>query len=159
MSKIRRYYEDGAVYHLTCNTYGRTPLFKDKKRAEFLMNILGYYRTILKFKQYCFCIMPDHIHLIIQPATKKYNISVIMKHIKGSFATGYNNTAFKSGPVWQSRFYDTILRTEEELMVKINYVLQNPVRGGIVKEASEYPYSSAKAYLVDLEDRITDKYS
>ncbi len=74
------------------------------------------------------------------------------------FAMGYNNTAFKSGPVWQSRFYDTMLRSEEKLMTKINYILQNPVRSGIVEEVSEYSYSSAKAYLLDEEDRITDKY-
>jgi putative transposase len=102
--------------------------------------------------------MPEHIHIIVQPHLKKYNISKIMKHIKGSFARTHNNLTYKSGPIWQNRFYDTILRDEQALMVRLNYILQNPVRANIIKEAKDYPYSSAKAYLNDDDDHITDKY-
>jgi len=48
-------------------------------------------------------VMPDHIYLIIQPNLKRYNISQIMKHIKGSFARRYNNLTYKNGPIWQNR--------------------------------------------------------
>lgn len=158
MSKIRRYYEHKAVYNITCNAYARRAVFERKRAVSFLLNTLGYYKYVLNFHLFCYCVMPDHIHLIIQPNLKRYNISQIMKHIKGSFARTYNNLIYKNGPIWQNRFYDTILTNEEDLIVRINYILQNPVRANIIEEASNYPYSSAKVYLKDEEDYITDKY-
>lgn len=158
MSNIRRYYEENAVYNITCNTYSRQPIFKEKKAAAFLMNILGYYKIVLKFNLYCYCIMPDHLHIIIQPRSAKYNISEIMRHIKGSFARAYNNLIRKNGIIWQRRFFDTILQTEEEFLTRLNYILQNPVRAGIMNEAKEYPYSSARVYFEDEDDYITDRY-
>ncbi len=158
MSKIKRYYEKEAIYSITCNTYLRIPIFHKRRAAEFLMNTLGYYKIVLNYSLYCYCIMPDHIHLIIQPHLKKYNISVIMKHIKGSFARSYNNITRKDGIIWQRRFYDSIIASEEELTTKISYIIENPVKEGLVKEAKEYPYSSARTYLEDINDFITDKY-
>lgn len=158
MSRIRRYYEPGAIYSITCNTYSRRPIFKSKKAASFLMNILGYYKVVLNFRLYCYCIMPEHIHLMIQPNLVKYNISQVMKHIKGSFARNYNNLIRKNGHVWQDRFFDTALRTNEDVITRINYILQNPVRANIIETAEDYPFSSAKVYLKDIEDYITDRY-
>ena len=158
MSKLRRYYEPNAAYNVTCNTYAKRPLFNDKRAACFLLNTLGYYKYALKYSLYCYCIMPEHIHLIIQPHLKKHNISDIMRHIKGSFGINYNKLIRKSGPVWQNRFFDTALRTEKDLITRLNYNLQNPVRRGMIKEAKDYPYSSARVYLLGEEDNITDKY-
>ena len=158
MSKLRRYYEENAVYSVTCNTYSRLPIFASSKAADFLLHILGYYKQILRFSLYCYCIMPEHLHLVIQPYLKRYNVSQIMKHTKGSFARAHNIIRYKSGPIWQSRFYDTILRDEDSLMTRINYILQNPVRANIIKEAQNYSYSSARTYLLGEDDHITDKY-
>jgi hypothetical protein len=80
-----------------------------------------------------------------------------MKYIKGSFALSYNKLIRKNGPIWQRRFFDTVLETEEDLTTRINYILQNPVKANIIKEAKDYPYSSAKVYFLDMDDHITDK--
>ncbi len=58
--------------------------------------------------------MPDHMHLSIQPHLKRYNISTILKYIKGSFALSYNKLIRKSGPIWQRRFFDTVLQPTGE---------------------------------------------
>ena len=158
MSRIKRYYEPEAIYNITCNTCGRRPILKDERAATFLMNILGYYKFILRFSLYCYCIMPDHIHLIIQPHRARYNISEVMRYIKGDFGRNYNNLIRKNGIIWQRRFFDTALRTEEDITTRINYILQNPVRANIIKEATDYCFSSARTYLSDVDDRITDKY-
>jgi len=82
-----------------------------------------------------------------------------MQYIKGSFGITYNKLIRKNGVVWQKRFYDEAIRTEEELLIKINYTLQNPVRAHIIKDAKDYPFSSARVYLKDDYDRITDRYN
>jgi putative transposase len=159
MSKIARYYENRAVYFITTNTYAGRELFRSEKAATFLMNTIGYYKYTLSFNLYCFCIMPEHLHMIIQPCLKKYNISFIMQSIKGSFAITYNRMIRKNGAVWQKRFYDEAIRTEEDLLIKINYTLQNPVRARMVGEASDYRFSSARVYYRNEYDRLTDRYN
>ena len=85
--------------------------------------------------------------MIIQPKSVKYKISEITRHIKSSFGRVYNNLTRKDSIIWQRRFFDTILRTEEEFFTRLNYILQNPVWVNIIKEAKDCPFSSAKVYF------------
>jgi putative transposase len=158
MGDIKRYKEDGYIYFVTTNAYSRKEIFKNQKACEFLRSIISYYRFVCKFKLYSYCIMPEHLHLIIQPLSKQYDISVIMKEIKGTFAREYNILTRKGGEIWQRRFYDSVIKDENDLMAKINYIFENPVRKGIVKTAIEYEFSSAKNYLLNEKDYITDIY-
>lgn len=119
---------------------------------------MQFYKYYLDYKIYAFVIMPDHFHAIIQPG-EEFNISVIMNKIKGNFGNKYNKITGREGKVWQSRFYDEGIRDRKELLSKIEYVHNNPVRAGIVKTAGEYEFSSynyyyekVNNYLVDLPD-------
>jgi REP element-mobilizing transposase RayT len=89
-----------------------------------------------------FVIMYDHFHLIIIPNRK--NISHCMKSLKGYSARRINGTLENRGSVWQSGFYDYILDSEEKISSRILYVEENPVRKGIVENAEDYEYSSAR---------------
>ena len=158
MGDIKRYKEDGYIYFVTTNTYSRKEIFKNQKACEFLRSIISYYRFVCKFRLYSYCIMPEHLHMIIQALSKQYDISAIMKEIKGTFAREYNILIRKKGDIWQRKFYDSVIRDENDLMAKINYTFENPVRKGIVKTATEYEFSSAKSYLLNEKDYITDIY-
>ena len=86
--------------------------------------------------------MPDHFHAILVPEPRD-TISAVMRYIKGTFARRYNAANDSGGAVWQPRFYDSAIRSERELMVRIRYVEENPVRAGLVKRPEQYPFSSA----------------
>ena len=103
--------------------------------------------------------MPDHMHMIIQALSKQYDISTIMKEIKGTFGREYNILIRKRGDIWQRKFYDSVVRNERDIITKINYILENPVRKNMAKEATDYEFSSARAYLLNKKDYITDIYS
>ena len=158
MGDIIRYKEDGYIYFVTTNTYSRKEIFKNQRACEFLRSIISYYRFVCKFKLYSYCIMPEHLHMIIQTLSKQYDISTIMKEIKGTFAREYNILTRKGGEIWQWKFYDSVIKDESDLMTKINYTFENPVRKGMVKNATEYEFSSAKSYLLNEKDYITDVY-
>ncbi|MFH1479008.1 MAG: transposase [Candidatus Omnitrophota bacterium] len=159
MGDIRRYKEDGYIYFITTNTYSNKGIFLKEKPSLFLKSIISYYRFVFRFKLYTYCIMPDHIHMLIQPLTKQYDISTIMKEIKGTFAREYNIMIRKRGDIWQRKFYDSIIRDEESLLIRINYTFENPVRKGIVNKATEYKFSSARSYILGEEDYVTDRYN
>jgi putative transposase len=90
--------------------------------------------------------MPDHIHLILQPYGQ-HDLSYIMKMIKGSFARKYNKIRFQYGKVWQDRYYETGIRGSLELIKKVEYIHNNPVRANIVLSPEEYPFSSFRHYF------------
>ena len=82
--------------------------------------------------------MPDHVHLILSPRDTS-GVTEIVRLFKGnstrtSWKIGFN------GNLWQKSYHDHILRKEENLTEAIQYVLNNPVRAGLVSEHSKYKY-------------------
>ena len=88
-------------------------------------------------------VMPDHAHLIftplISPAQETYSLPDIMRLIKGRAARKINLLLGRRGPVWQEECFDHVLRSNESLAEKIEYICQNPVRAGLVECKNDYP--------------------
>ena len=97
-----------------------------------------------KFDLHTVVVMPDHAHLLLSPlrATDGCNFSLpqIMHAIKGISARKINLLLNRRGPVWQEEFFDHVLRSNDSLAQKADYICQNPVRAGLVKAESEYPW-------------------
>jgi len=88
-------------------------------------------------------VMPDHVHMIFTPlvnqdAMEVYSLAEIMDAVKGASAHQVNNLMSRKGRVWQPESFDHVLRSSENLDAKIIYVLENPVRAGLVDQWMEY---------------------
>jgi len=97
-----------------------------------------------KYNLYVAVVMPDHVHLILTPLTDIERqmispLSEIMKGIKGTAAHAINKQLNRRGAVWLEESFDHVVRSSESLDAKIEYVLKNPVRKGLVTVPSEYP--------------------
>ena len=84
-------------------------------------------------------VMPDHCHLLIRPK-QGYDLSRVMKGIKGVSAKKINQSRGARGSIWQDESQDRIMRDEEEAIEKARYILENSVRAGLVEKASNYPF-------------------
>lgn len=96
-----------------------------------------------KYELYVAVVMPDHVHTILTPLidnqqTEIFSLVKIMQKIKGASARAINQRLTRSGSVWQEESFDHILRSSESLDAKVEYVLQNPVRKGLVKDWQGY---------------------
>jgi len=95
-----------------------------------------------KFSLHAAVVMPDHVHLIYSPLRREdgwsYSLPEIMKAIKGPAAWRINHLLNRKGPVWQEECFDHVLRSNESLVEKVDYVCRNPLRAGLVKSESEY---------------------
>lgn len=96
--------------------------------------------------------MPNHIHLVFAPSlnekdlevyqtkrglrfnSKVFTTSKIMESLKGFTARKCNKVLDRSGTFWQRESYDHVIRDRAEFHRVVNYVLQNPVKAGLVKE-------------------------
>jgi REP element-mobilizing transposase RayT len=89
--------------------------------------------------------MPDHVHMIFTPLidyerTEVCSLAKIMDAIKGASAHKINKILGRKGRVWQPESFDHVLRSSESLDAKIEYVLSNPVRRGLVRNWRDYPW-------------------
>ncbi len=94
-------------------------------------------------------VMPDHAHLILTPLVdeirrRMFPLPEITKAIKGASSHSINRRLGTHEAIWQEESFDHVLRSSESLDAKIDYILQNPVRAGLVNVASEYRWSWRK---------------
>jgi REP element-mobilizing transposase RayT len=88
-----------------------------------------------------YCFMPDHQHLII---TGTHNDSDVRKAIVSyKQKTGFWMSENRPDMKWQKDFYDHILRRHEDVAVQVRYILDNPVRKGLVSSWQEYPFKGS----------------
>ncbi|MCB2199634.1 transposase [bacterium] len=173
-----RYNEPGYAHMLTFSTYHHKNLFWDDELAHLFLTHLEFERNLGRFLLFAYVVMPDHVHLVLQPMAAE-TISGILHGVKRGFSWQANRY-LKSLPdlrrfnellpmrrgetgyrFWQvGGGYDRIIRSKEALRKMIVYIHGNPVRKGMVQIPEEYPWSSAKEWaefgtrqaLIDLPD-------
>ncbi len=106
----------------------------------------------IKFDLRVVVVMPEHVHMIFTPlidleAMEVHSLAEIMDAIKGASAHRINKVLERKGRVWQAESFDHVLRSSENLDAKMQYVLENPVRRGLVRDWPEYPWLWRKAFM------------
>jgi putative transposase len=116
-------------------------VFPESGDYEKYLHLLGKYKRKFKFLLYCFCLMSNHVHLVIEvddPAT----VNRIMRGLSLSYTLYFNFKYNKVGHLWQDRFLSRVIYKDAYLLDCINYIETNPVRAEIARSISQYPWSS-----------------
>lgn len=97
--------------------------------------------------------MPDHVHLLLRPLRDEigwpFPLVDILQCFKGATAHRINKLLGTSGPVWEEESFDHVLRSDESLKEKCEYIMQNPVAAGLVRKPEDYRW-----LWVNLEFRL-----
>ncbi len=133
------YEQAGRIVSVTICTNKRKPFFKHSVLAGACNEILLRYITTHRISTFAYCLMPDYLHLLMSPTDKK-GIVDIVRDLKSQMSVRAKKVGLKD-TLWQRGFYDHFLRREESLESTVSYILNNPVRRGLVDEWTEYPYS------------------
>lgn len=87
-------------------------------------------------------IMPDHVHLLLSPKRDPegwpYPLMDILQCMKGATAHRINKLLHRVGPLWEEESFDHVLRSDESLAEKCDYIRLNPVRKGLIERPVEY---------------------
>jgi putative transposase len=144
---------DQRFFFVTTSTKDHCPLFEDSILKAALLDIIIEVAKFHGIVLYGYVIMSNHFHLMVRVETGGSGLSQLMRDIK-SFVW---RRMFPGRPgIWESRFDDLAIYTEEQFRTKLNYIHNNPVKAGIVREASEYPFSSAHAWQTGESDGIVE---
>ena len=120
---------------------------KNEQVADLVAESI-HYRDGKVYELCTFCIMPNHVHLVFMPLEKGkdvfYSLTEILQSLKRHTARQSNLILGRSGAFWQDESYDHIVRDQAELERSIKYVLNNPVKAGLVDDWSTWKWSYCK---------------
>jgi REP element-mobilizing transposase RayT len=136
--RLPHYQPDSRIFFITFCTYQRQQL-SERARSIVLEVCLRGNGSL--FELLAVVVMPDHVHLALTPIITTNGpvcIARIMQAIKSTSAHRINRELGHQGTVWQQESFDRALRREERLDDKIDYMMENPVRAGIVRNPSDY---------------------
>ncbi|GAJ14499.1 unnamed protein product [marine sediment metagenome] len=142
IDKENKHFEDFIEFdaYLDRATFGTTYL-KDPKAATIVANTI-HYLDGKDFKLICYCIMPNHVHLIIYK-TKRI-LFRILQSLKRHSAREANIILSRNGSFWQKESYDRLIRDRNDLAEKIEYTLYNPVKAGLVDDWRDWQFTYCK---------------
>ncbi|MDD2332136.1 MAG: transposase [Candidatus Cloacimonetes bacterium] len=112
---------------------------------DILPKIIREYDNVM-YQLHSYCIMPNHVHILIKPLPQEeselfYPCNMIMRKIKGNSSRSINSALGRSGKLWMEESYDRMVRNEKEYERTANYILNNPVKAGLVEKPEEWAYS------------------
>ncbi|MEJ2616519.1 MAG: transposase [Ignavibacteriaceae bacterium] len=131
-----------------------TACIKDRKCLFTNENIFNEFEKILldelkstSCSSYVYLFMPDHLHTIIKGNMPEVNLKTCMDKFKQK--TGYWLSKNIIDKKWQKDYYDHIIREEENLEIQVQYILNNPVRAGLVEHWKDYPYKGSTIFKLN----------
>jgi putative transposase len=130
----------GAFYHVTSRGNERKMVFQSTRDRERYLSYLESAHERYGAVIHGYCLMGNHYHLLLE--TPRGNLSQIVHHINGAYTTYFNIKRDRSGHLFQGRFKGILVEKDAHCKELSRYIHLNPVRAGIVKTPSEYPWSS-----------------
>ena len=153
MARKPRVVLDDGYYHAIQRGNDKKKVFRDRSDYDCFCVLLKKYLKIYKAFLYHYCLMPNHVHLLIK-VTKAEDLSKLMQGINLSYTLYYKRKYKFTGSLWQGRYKSIVIDKDEYMMECGRYIERNPVRAGIVKKPEEYIFSSYKYYINDEKSNI-----
>lgn len=149
--KIRRYFRSRKkfihadfVSHITQRAAGKDILFIDDDDYLSMLSLMKELSEKYTISVYAFCLMPNHIHLLIRP--DKNNLDQFIRDLCGRYATRFNRRYERRGHLFGGPFRQAVIFDDAYLLAVSLYIHLNPVRSGLVGEAGSYRFSSSQLY-------------
>lgn len=168
------------VHHVFSKSIAGFRVFRDDREYERMRKVLKFYtkeNPPLKFSAFlelknkndfqqrkisdndnddlvkiiAYCLMPTHLHLVLKQV-KNDGISIFMRRVLNSYAKYFNIKIERKGPLWESRFKNSALRTDEILLHVTRYIHLNPVTAYLTDCPNDWAFSSYKEFLGQAEE-------
>jgi putative transposase len=148
-------YRGPHCYFLTICCHQRERCFEDDASAVWLVSQVVQLFPSKRFAVIAYCVMPDHIHLLLEGATDGADLRVAMHDWKQQ--TGFEWKRRTKQRLWQSGYFEYVLRDEDSVSSIVRYIVSNPVRAGIAEDIGQYPHTGSSRYrLEELTDAVSD---
>ena len=144
----------GGLYHVISRGNNRRKIFRSHDDYLRFTSIVAQQKAKLPFYLYAYCLMPNHVHLLIE--MRDDPVSRIMQRVLTSYSQYHNRKYKKIGHVFQGRYKSILCQTDRYLGELVRYIHLNPVRAKIVKRPENYEYSGHRAYIGEDTSGLVD---
>ena len=139
MPRESRKISETGFYHVIIRGVNKEKIFIDDEDRKTFLRLLKYYKTELDCKIHSYCLMTNHVHLLIED--QQLNIGELMKNITCVYAGEFNKKYERVGHLFQDRFKSQNVENQNYLLRLIRYIHRNPEKAGICK-TRDYEWSS-----------------
>jgi putative transposase len=154
MARRPRLFAPGLLYHVIVRGNQRRKTFLSEADYHAYLERLGRYRRKFGYTAHAFCLMPNHVHLLVESSQEP--LAKFMQGLQQSYSQYFNLRHHQTGHVFQGRYKAIVCQKDEYLLQLIRYIHLNPVRAGMVKEPEQYVYSGHRAYLQGKATEVID---
>jgi len=131
-------------YFLTFCTRGRQTFFADSKVVQLALDQFVFTCTEQEFELTAYCFMPDHVHALVKGLTDRADFKEFARLTKQR--AGWRFKQRTGQRLWQEGYYEHVVRDEEGPAGFYLYIINNPVKAGLVESPLEYPYWGSAAH-------------
>lgn len=153
MARGARLVSESGYYHVMARGNNKEMIFKHPSEKQYYLDGLKEAIGEGNFKLLSYCIMDNHIHLLLNSDIN--SMATAFRRINLKFALRYNKKYDRVGHVFQGRYKSEAVETDQYLLAAIRYIHNNPVKAKIVGRAEGYKWSSYRGYL-DGQDNLLD---
>ena len=132
------------IYHVMMRGVNRQAIFENDGDRLHFMSVLKECKEISGFRLHAFCLMPNHLHFLIEPAGEP--LDLVFRRIGIRYAVWYNRKHQRAGHLFQDRFRSENVENDLYYMTVLRYILQNPMKAGLEPHLGTYRWSSYPAY-------------
>jgi len=148
MPNYRRNYVPGGTYFFTLVTFQRRKYFDTSKKLDLLHGKIRQVQRNKPFELLAYCLLPDHIHLLIELPEEESNFSIRMREIKRLTTLGMKRVTFENvDRIWQDKYWEHTIRDEKDLQTHFDYIHYNPIKHGLMETYDGWKWSSFRYYF------------
>jgi REP element-mobilizing transposase RayT len=144
MPRVKRRKSSTGIYHITIRGVNKSDIFLDTEDYETFLNYLQNIKATSGVEIYAYCLMTNHIHLLLKEGNEE--LSKTFVRLGAGFVGWYNRKYERIGHLFQSRYNSEVVENDGYLLMVMRYIHQNPVKAGISKHVTGYPWSSIHDY-------------
>ena len=144
MPRIARKISNSQIYHIILRGNDRQDIFYDEQDYNKFLDIIKIYKKKYQYEIYTYCLMTNHVHLVIFDKDNK--ISKIMQGMEISYSNYFAKKYKKEGHLFKNRFISKNVETEGYLIRLCKYIHQNPLKAGIAS-TEKYKWSSYNEFI------------
>ena len=154
MPRAAREKSESGIYHIMLRGVNKQQIFEEKEDYEKFIQILKECKEISKFELYAYCLMGNHVHLMVR--VEKEPLETVFRRIGSRFVYWYNIKYERHGHLFQDRYKSEPIDDDAYFVVALRYILRNPVKAGLCDNPKEYQYSSYKDYMNCEKNTMSD---
>lgn len=143
MSRIPRIVAPEYPHHVIQRGNNKQAVFFDDEDRKFYLKLLNRYANECGCRVNAYCLMNNHIHLLLTPQEKN-SLSKTMQKLSLRYTQHVNRKYERSGRLWECRFYSCVIDKDRYLWSACRYIERNPVRAKLVSDPVKYKWSSAR---------------